>query len=225
MSEDLQLKRQWVLYEARCLRNGKSYVGQTRSGLAQRWRGHVSEALRQPHRGCSALHGAIRAYGREAFELTVLATADTLEEANRLEAELIAERGTLTPNGYNLDVGGNAAPRTALTIAKISASQTGVPKLKLRGRKRDPEIARKAAQTRLKNGTRLGPKVGHTISEETRRKIGDANRGTKHGPMCPEHKDKIRTALIGRSFSTDTIEKMRVAARKRVARKRETADV
>jgi hypothetical protein len=116
----------FILYRVICRANGKSYIGQTSIRAGWRWAKHVYAAMRKD-RGCPALHAAIRAHGRDAFDVEELARAPTREAINCIERKMIAHFNTLAPNGYNLAPGGNVEPRSAATRAKIGASLTGRP--------------------------------------------------------------------------------------------------
>lgn len=83
--------------------NGKGYVGQTTQGLEVRWYQHC---LLQGK--CRVLESAIRKYGANAFEVSVVATAQTQEELNRLEKLTCLALNTYAPHGYNLKEGGGA---------------------------------------------------------------------------------------------------------------------
>jgi group I intron endonuclease len=52
---------------------------------------------------------------------------------------------------------------------------------------------------------------GYTQSEETRKKISDALRGRKYGPLSEEHKRKMSESLKGHPVSQETREKLRKA--------------
>src|ERR1700680_4604804 len=94
-----------MVYSLICWVNGKEYIGisyrEKRPG--RRWVEHCSRARRGVKR---PLYAAIRKYGRGAFDVVHLADALTLEDARAIEQQLIAERGTLFPGGYNLTEGG-----------------------------------------------------------------------------------------------------------------------
>jgi hypothetical protein len=87
--------------------SGKQYVGQTVRSLEARWREHRYEAVR----GSKLLfHQAIRKYGADKFACEVLHDGiEGIDELNRLEAEEIAARDTLSPGGYNLTTGGDSS--------------------------------------------------------------------------------------------------------------------
>src|ERR1019366_5320802 len=136
--------------------NGKSYVGQSINPLKKRWIQHKSAARRG--KTGSVLYDAIRKYGENTFEVSILAETDSLLELNTLEIEHIAKQGALAPSGYNLTTGGNSFSATARSpevYAKISAALMGNTntlghklspehRAKLTGRKRSAE-----ARTRI----------------------------------------------------------------------------
>jgi len=94
-----------------CKRNGKRYIGQTRRF---RWRmkeHQRSGRLEKPkRRECAILSRAIQKHGWDAFEVTILERDLTKAQLDERETALIAEHGTMKPNGYNCAVGGNADP-------------------------------------------------------------------------------------------------------------------
>lgn len=94
-----------MVYQVTNRENGKVYVGQTTMDLAARWCCHVSAAKKVAK---TPLARAIRKYGPEAFDVKplVLVDASALDEAER---EWIAKLGSLSPDGYNLTVGGQAS--------------------------------------------------------------------------------------------------------------------
>ena len=80
--------------------SGKSYVGISEISAAQRWKEHIKPRNKQ------VLGQAFKKYGIADATLTVLADCDSWHELCALEIATIAERGTLTPNGYNVANGG-----------------------------------------------------------------------------------------------------------------------
>jgi hypothetical protein len=95
----------------------KLYVGQTLShrknkgkyrpfGFQGRFNDHVSEAIcNTKKKQCTYLNNAIRLYGKDAFNVTLITICSPLELDN-LEQLYIKEYNTLYPNGYNLTIGG-----------------------------------------------------------------------------------------------------------------------
>lgn len=87
--------------------SNKGYVGQSIHSLEKRWSQHTSKARTTedgPHQ-CRALNNAIRLYGEDSFHKEVLLECPD-DELDANEIRLIAEHGTLYPNGYNLTKGG-----------------------------------------------------------------------------------------------------------------------
>lgn len=120
----------YIIYCARNRLTGDEYVGLTKQRLNDRRLKHYSEAERGAPR-CRHFGAAIRKYGRDAFEWSVLLDGLTADEALTSEARIIAERSS----AYNILPGGSGFYRghkkTPEHIAKVSAA--------LRGQKRTPE--------------------------------------------------------------------------------------
>ena len=87
-----------IVYKITNLDNGKSYVGQTKFTAEKRFKEHAKSE--------SCIGNAIRKYGEEQFDLEVLATCETREEAYELEIAFIKFFDCMAPNGYNLTEGG-----------------------------------------------------------------------------------------------------------------------
>ena len=49
---------------------------------------------------------------------------------------------------------------------------------------------------------------GKTLSEETKRKMSEARKGKKYGPLSDEHKRKMSETLKGRTFSEERNQKI-----------------
>lgn len=94
--------------------NNKKYVGQT-NNLNRRKKQHIQDSIHQ-HKGHEVayeqpIHCAIRKYGIDNFDISVLEIIETenWSDVNKLEAKWIKELNTLTPEGYNLKVEGQAS--------------------------------------------------------------------------------------------------------------------
>lgn len=109
--------------------NGKQYVGQTRCGVAERWRKHWR--LAESNKGaCRALAEAIRKYGKESFLVDVIQELPldaTQQEIDAAEQAAIRDLGTLSPNGYNLEEGGKGGRPCAEALVRRSAALKGKP--------------------------------------------------------------------------------------------------
>lgn len=78
--------------------NGKIYIGQTRKSLNERISGHLISN--------SYIGRALRKYGLQCFDISIIDMADTKEWLNDKEMEYIAFYDCKHPNGYNLTDGG-----------------------------------------------------------------------------------------------------------------------
>lgn len=94
------------------LNKNKVYIGQTRASIEQRWRQHRSGAKHRKNNN-SVLYNAMNKYGEENFSIEIIKTieCDTKDELidllNELEIYYISKYNSVTPNGYNLTIGGN----------------------------------------------------------------------------------------------------------------------
>ena len=93
--------------------NNKQYIGQT-NNLEHRKKQHIQDTIHQ-HKGHEVayqqpIHCAMREYGIDNFEISILEIIDTDDwnEVNNLESKYIKKYNTLVPNGYNLQAQGCA---------------------------------------------------------------------------------------------------------------------
>lgn len=104
-----------VIYKTTNKINGKYYIG-------------VSNGRNLNYKGSrSALHNAMRKYGRENFIRETLEVFDTIKEAFNREAEIVTEEFVANPNTYNLKVGGKGGigqKKTTSHRAKLSKAIT-----------------------------------------------------------------------------------------------------
>lgn len=108
--------------------SGKSYVGQTKYGVKERWRDHIYDALDPNKDHCKLLNRAIRKYGGCAFDIQVICECND-DDMNDLERSYIERHNTVKPNGYNLTHGGGSScNHLEETKKKISEKLKGVPK-------------------------------------------------------------------------------------------------
>lgn len=98
------------VYSIKCkLEPYKEYIGQTSHDDFQiRLNGHISEVNNGRRRH---LYNAIRKYGWDQFQIEILHNfpreENWQERLDELEIQEIAQRGTLCPDGYNNETGGN----------------------------------------------------------------------------------------------------------------------
>lgn len=121
----------YIVYMATNVINGKRYIGATSRDLDVRKAKHFGDAkCKRP--GCRVFNRAIRKYGPEAFEWSIIATASSFDEMMREEIRLIKE---LKPE-YNITAGGQGMiglVRTREWMEKTSRA--------LKGRKLPPDQA------------------------------------------------------------------------------------
>lgn len=158
-----------IVYQAVNKINGKRYIGMTARGLRVRSRGHRASA-RAGYEG--AFNRALRKYGAEHFEFSILEACVDTKTALRRERELIEQH---KPQ-YNIAAGGLSGPQgwkhseesrkrmsesrkgkpsgrlgatlSAESIAKRTASRALNPSRYWLGKKRSPETVAKIAASR-----------------------------------------------------------------------------
>ena len=199
-----------VVYRARNLVNGKSYIGFTAKGLAARRRRHLKDAknlaLTYP------FYNAIRKYGPENFAFEVIMDFQGDEELAKIfEREAIEG---WKPE-YNLAAGGEGGTMHASTRAKIGAANRGRPS-KLKGRVLSEETR---ANMRAAQKGHPAYNKGTTRSAEAIRKTSEANRGRvsayKGVPRSAEVRAKIGAGNRGKVVSEESRQRMREAQRGR----------
>jgi group I intron endonuclease len=138
--------------------NDKEYVGQTWThrknrgvykpfGYEGRFRDHISEAVcNTKKKQCRYLNNAIRAYGKDVFNVHLLHSCP-IDELDYWEKYYISEYNTMYPNGYNLTNGGKSHVRLE-TDGSVEKLDTNTPK------KRGGCVMR-TEETRAKMSTRL----------------------------------------------------------------------
>lgn len=94
----------WCVYKHTNRIDGKSYVGRCRyPHYEYRWNNGKGYE-RSPR-----FYAAIQEYGWDSFEHSILFSGLTLDEANRLERDMIEKYKTTDPeHGYNVCIGGDA---------------------------------------------------------------------------------------------------------------------
>lgn len=123
----------FFIYQYLNLINNKVYIGQT-NNIDRRIREHKSNAFNPKSVNYNnIIHKAIRKYGYENFEISILESFEgTYEQANLKESFWIKEKHSLvTENGYNILEGGNNSSKSFLKDSEISNIKTliknGVP--------------------------------------------------------------------------------------------------
>lgn len=187
-----------IIYKVTNLINGKCYIGQTSRKLEVRWKAHLGSSH------CTALHNAILKYGKDSFMVEQIDSAETQEELNEKEIYWIKFYNSLSPNGYNLSIGGNicgmvGAHHSAESKRKISESN--------KGRKMPDHVKQKISIVNKGNKNASGKRT-----EEQRKRISDATKAAMnrkevkeklHSPVSEKTKQKISNSLTGKKLTSD----------------------
>ena len=184
-----------IIYLATNQINSKIYIGKTVCAVERRWSQHVSRA----RSGTTYFHNAIRKYGADAFEISILEAVDDTGVLNEREIHWIA---TLHPD-YNMTPGGDGF----IAGHKHSAEHRQKLSDANRGRKLSAESKQK-----ISDALRRRP----PISDATRQKLRDAAR--RRLPISDAARAKMSAASKGRKMpprSDATRQRMSDAAKRR----------
>ena len=185
----------YFVYVLRNEVTGRYYVGQTKD---------FSKRLAYHRKNIKWVIGrAIRKHGIANFSHFVNEVPECL--ADRFETNLISLFGSLAPNGYNIESGGNRYKKMSdESRRKNSEAHIG---------KRPTEETRRKLSEALRRRVRTA---------ETGRRISEAKKGRKLHPLSPEHRAKLSAAFKGRygpwtgkHHSEETRKKMSVSQSER----------
>lgn len=209
----------WYVYKHTNLLNSKSYIGITSQSVQRRWQNGYGYSLNN-----QLFAKAIKKYGWENFEHTILEECSSLEEANRQERYWINYYHTYIGdplcNGYNMTLGGDGTTgyicsdeakekirskatgrlHSEETKQKISEATTGEHN-PFYGRHHSPETIEKIRQSR----------AGYTHSQETRQKISEAQKGKV---VSEETRQLLSKVLKGKKRSEESRLRIKEAQRK-----------
>lgn len=137
--------------------NGKHYIGIT-NNIVKRWSNEKSYPSNPKKR--QVIQEAIHKYGVKNFSFEVIKKNLSIEEAVKLEQDLISSLNTIVPNGYNIHPGGEYHPNY---ISKNGAENSNA------------RLSKEEAQYILDNRDKplmiLFEEFNHKISYEAFRKI------------------------------------------------------
>lgn len=113
-----------IIYRARNKLNNKVYIGQTTQGLLVRKQGHEYSAKRYNTKGSTYFENALRKYGFENFEWSILCECyNNQTELNICENIFISYYNSMQHSkGYNLREGGSTGKLSSTTIQKMRES-------------------------------------------------------------------------------------------------------
>lgn len=169
-----------VIYKIRNVVNDNFYVGST-TDTRVRFQAH-KRRLKQGKHQSPHMQAAWNKYGEDCFKFEVVEIVESPEDLHEAEQRWLDEN-VGKPHCYNLAVFADAP---------------------MRGRKHTPETLAKIAANRIPPSGENHYRYGKTVSEETRKKIGDTQRGKSKGPgrtVSPEGMAKIRAAAEAGHYS------------------------
>lgn len=186
-----------IIYLARCKENEKGYVGQT-VNFKRRIKGHKVDA---ENGSTNIFHRAIRKYGWDSFEWTILYEDDDndLDWMGWWERKFIRELRTKTPNGYNMSDGGEGT---------YGLKWKDESRQKLSNTKKITPTRWYGVRTEESKKKISEALMGHPVSEDTREKLRQQERS-------PETKKKLSESAKKRMSEMTVEEKSQWMARAR----------
>lgn len=187
--------------------NGKIYIGQTVKTVEHRFNHHRNTANAG---SVLPVHAAWRKYGEPTCELIGSYLSHTA--LNEAEVAAIARFGCMSPNGYNIALGGHdGTAKSHLVRAKMSAAKMG--------KTLTAEAKAKLADASAKNWTnpvyreKVRAGIAASFTEERRAAIAEHAQRVHTGKIVSE---ETRAKLRGRVISEETRAKMSAAAKTRI---------
>jgi group I intron endonuclease len=139
------MKKAGTIYKITNKITGKVYIGQTTREASARFKDHCRDKRQTRY-----LSNAIFKYGKSNFVFEEICSAVSIETLNELETYFITLFNTLSPNGYNLTLGGHERRQISEeTRERHRKAVVGQPRKK--GFKHD--LAFKILHSKLKGGT------------------------------------------------------------------------
>lgn len=186
----MDIEKVYKLYCHKNKTNGKQYFGITKLKPNQRWRNGNG------YDGNIHFSRAIKKYGWDGFDHTIIYDDLTKEQAEGLEILFISEFNTTNKeNGYNIDPGGNL--RSKESIDKLRKSMIGHPVSdETKEKLRQANIGKKASdETKMKMSMSSSGKIK---TEEHRKNLSIALTGKK---ISDEHRLNLSLSHLGKSGS------------------------
>lgn len=216
-----------IIYKAENKLNGKVYIGQTIQSLSDRKARHLKDSEKNSP---FVFHRAIKKYGADNFEWTVIQKCITMNHLNLAEQAYIELYKLKGVDLYNMTAGGLGSigykhteeHKIKMSIFGMNRKHTEETKLKISNSKKG-QCSRKGAVlseehkkkiSEIHKGKTISQKQkeiiskaqkGRKHSEETKKKISEANKGNKNA-LGNSHN-------LGRKQSPETIKK-RIETRK-----------
>lgn len=196
-----------VIYKIRNVINDKFYVGSTVDSRKRFWAHR--KALRLGNHDCIHLQRAWDKYGEDCFKFEVIEQLNSKEELYPAEQKWLDEHFG-KDYCYNVAAHADSPMRDASPEIRAKLAEKTKAWLEREGHPRQG-IAHTEESRAQMSATRTGKaagtehyRYGKTISEETRKKIGDTQRGKPKAPgrtISAEGKAKIRAAAEAGHYS------------------------
>lgn len=148
-------------YQVKCEKTGKSYVGMTGRPILDRFASHVRDSRRGTQ---TALHRAIRKYGKKSFSVFELSRHESRSEALQAERDHIKLMNTFSDSGYNMTPGGEG-------VLSMAAESRQKHRESITERHRDPVFKKKHSEG-----------IRNAMTENVRQKISSSRSGIKMHP-------------------------------------------
>ena len=177
-------EKRYIVYKHQNLTNGKVYIGITSTSLEKR-----SGSNGINYRNNTLFYRAIQKYGWDGFDHIVLFQDLSLEEAAEIERGLISKLRANDPQyGYNLSSGGESGHAGVVASAEL--------------RERISQRVSGEGNPLYGRVGELSHRYGVKLSEETKKKISEGNKGKV---VSMETCEKISESLkkIGRWKGAD----------------------
>lgn len=186
---------------------GKRYVGKS-INISHRFKAHLKDSR-------SYIDRALKKYGQDAFAFDTLELCSE-DVLSRREIHWIATFDCVVPNGYNHTYGGDGGGRPSLeTRKKLSLARKG----KLKSDEHRKKISE--AHIGLKKNITLPPEHRRKIGESVKLSYEHGRRTSQKGKrMSEETKRKISEAQKGRYFSPEHRRKISEGQKERYARQK-----
>ena len=169
-----------IIYKATNTLNDKSYIGKTVRSL------HLRKGQHLRSNETTHFHRALRKYGKDMFDWSVIKETKTEKELDNQEIKFIKEYDTYK-NGYNSTIGGDNGTYVMSEEHKKNLSKS--------------HLGKKFSEEHRKNLSKshMGMKQGAIALDDYRKEYGSWNVGIS----CKEEtKDKIREALQNKPLLT-----------------------
>jgi group I intron endonuclease len=163
-----------VIYILENKTNSKCYIGQTIKSFKHR--------INQHQHSNTYIGKALRKYGIDNFKQILIEDIPE-EKLDELEREYIQKYNSLSPNGYNLETGGNRLKH----LSEETKKKCGEKNI---GRHLTKEVLKKLSE-RMKGNTF---NLGKMLTTDHKEKIGKSNKG-KHNIKHTENSKKLMSEL------------------------------